>query len=188
MATGETEKFHFEGEEAESGYAAPVLDLIAAGFLILMSIAIMIGSVALPVPGDIRTAPGLLPFIVAATLLLMCLGLGYSAWSRMRTDGAGGILDDRDLRTDVRSLLLAIIVAAYIATLDFLAFQLYFPVFGRSMQLSAFEPATIITLALVISLHWRGPLWITALVSVGWTTLLSVVFQTVFRLPLPGSF
>ena len=86
------------------------------------------------------------------------------------------------------SLLLAGAVAVYIAALQTLAFQEIFSVFGRSLRLTAFEPATIVTLAVIIHLSWRGPLWITAAVSVGWTIVLSLVFQLVFRIPLPGTF
>ncbi|MEO1309145.1 MAG: hypothetical protein AAFV38_14885, partial [Pseudomonadota bacterium] len=95
---------------------------------------------------------------------------------------------DRDLSTDLRSLLLAGAVAIYIAALQVLAFQQNLTLFGTNLRLSAFEPATIVTLCTIIHLSWRGPFWVTAAISVGWTTILSLVFQLVFRIPLPGSF
>jgi hypothetical protein len=180
--------FHFEGEEAGSGFASPALDFVATGLLVALSIAVMIASVALPVPGGLRTAPGLLPFITAASLLLMALALGWSAWMRHRSGVGGGLLDERDLRTDLRSIGLAAAVAAYIAALQFLAFQKFLTLGPLTYTISAFEPVTVVALSAIIAMSWKGPLWITVLVSVVWTLILSVVFQHVFSIPLPGSF
>ncbi|MEM7462597.1 MAG: hypothetical protein AAF362_07930, partial [Pseudomonadota bacterium] len=72
--------------------------------------------------------------------------------------------------------------------LQFLAFQSYLKLGGFNFTLSAFEPTTIIALATLIHISWRGPIWITILTSVIWTMLLSVVFQKVFSIPLPGGF
>lgn len=178
----------FEGEEVGSGFASPTLDLMASVILIAISIAVMAASFALPMPGAIHTAPGLLPFIVAASLMLMALGLGASALARRRSGVRVAAFADRDLSTDMRSAALAIAVAIYIAALQILAFQQDFTVFGTNLKLTAFEPATILTLATIIHISWRGPIWITAAVSVAWTITLSLVFQLVFRIPLPGSF
>lgn len=188
MSNPDQPEVKFEGEEAGSGFASPTLDLIAAIFLIAFSALVMAASLALPVPGAIHTAPGLLPFIVAASLMLMSLGLAASALARRRAGVVIPAFADRDLGTDLRSLLLAIAVAIYIATLQFGAFQETFQAFGRTLRITAFEPATIVALSTIIHLSWRGPFWITATVSVVWTTILSLVFQLVFRIPLPGSF
>ena len=178
----------FEGEDANAGFASPALDLIASAALIAIAISMMVASWRLPMPGEIHTAPGLLPFIVAASLMLMALGLGASALARRRTGIRLPAFADRDISTDLRSLLLAGAVTAYIAALQLLAFQQNFSVFGTTIRLSAFEPATIMTLVSIIHLSWRGPIWITVAVSVTWTFVLSLVFQLVFRIPLPGSF
>lgn len=178
----------FEGEEAGSGYASPTLDLIAAVFLIAVAIAMMAASVALPMPGAIHTAPGLLPFIVSLTLLLMAVGLGASALARRKSGVQTPVFWDRDFATDLRSLLLACAVVVYIAALQTLAFQQNYTVFGTNVKLTAFEPATIVTLCTIIHLSWRGQFWITAAISIAWTITLSLVFQLVFRIPLPGSF
>lgn len=178
----------FEGEEAGSGYASPALDLIASALLIAIAIAVMVAAFRLPMPGALHTAPGLLPFIVAASLMLMALGLGAAALARRKAGVQLPLFDDRDISTDFRSLLLAIAVAVYIAALQMLAFQQNFNVLGTNLKLTAFEPATILTLTTIIHLSWRGPIWITAAVSITWTIILSLVFQMVFRIPLPGSF
>lgn len=188
MSNPDHPEVKFEGEEAGAGFASPTLDLIASAALIALAIVVMAASVALPMPGAIHTAPGLLPFIVAASLLLMALGLGASALARRRAGVHLPAFAGRDLSTDLRSLLLACAVAIYIAALQTLAFQYNFKLSGTSLRLSAFEPVTILALSTIIHLSWRGPLWTTVAVTVGWTVILSLVFQLVFRIPLPGTF
>lgn len=182
------EDIHFEGEEANAGYAAPMLDLIAAAALVALSLAVMVGAAGLPVPGDLLTAPGLLPFAVAAALLLMSLGLGASALGRRRAGVRIPLLDGRDLATDGKSLLLAAAVAVYIAALQFLAFRHDIVIGGFRHTLSAFEPVSVIAIAAIIKASWRGPLWAAVLIAAGWTLTLALVFAHVFKIPLPGSF
>ncbi len=178
----------FEGEEAGAGFGSPTLDLIATAALIAISGSMMVASWSLPMPGAIHTAPGLLPFIVSASLMLMALGLGASALARRRSGIHLPLFAGRDVTTDFPSLALAVAVGIYIAALQVLAFQHNISVLGTSLRISAFEPATIVTLCTIIHLSWRGPIWITAAVSIVWTLVLSLVFQMVFRIPLPGSF
>ena len=59
MSNGPNSRTTFEGEEAGAGYASPSLDLLASAFLIVLSVVIMAASLALPIPGDWTTAPGL---------------------------------------------------------------------------------------------------------------------------------
>ncbi len=188
MSSPDQPRVRIEGGEADSGFASPALDLIASAVLIAITIAVMAASVALPMPGAIHTAPGLLPFIVSASLFIMALGLGASALARRRSGIRIPAFADRDISADLRSILLACSVAVYIAALQMLAFQQNFSVFGTTLRLSAFEPATILALSTIIHLSWRGPLWITAAISITWTAILTLVFQLVFRIPLPGSF
>lgn len=187
MSEARKNQISAEGEEAGAGYASPALDLIASGFLIILSITIMAASMALPVPGDWTTAPGLLPFLVAASLLLMALGLAATAIKR-RQSAPGGVLPSRDRETDKRTLQLAVAVAIYIAALQFLAFRQDIVIGGFRHTISAFEPVTIIVLVAIIHLAWRGPLWITTSIAIGWTLILSLIFQHIFVIPLPGGF
>lgn len=183
-----SEKAKFEGEDPESGLAAPGLDLLAAGFLIFVSVLVMVASLTLPVPNTIMTAPGLLPFITAASLCLMAIMLANSALKRRRAGVVMNPADARDRQEDLRALALAGAVALYILALQVLAFQVYFSVFGIGVILSAFQPVTVIALASIIHISWRGPFWITVSISLFWTCLLSVVFQKLFQIPLPGGF
>ena len=59
---------------------------------------------------------------------------------------------------------------------------------GVYYVLSAFEPVTIVALTAIIHMAWRGPLWVTVSISTAWTHILSIVFQKVFTIPLPGGF
>ncbi len=177
----------FEGEEAGAGYASPTLDLIASAFLVVLSIVIMAASIALPMPEQHRLFHTSLPFLVAASLLLMALGLAMIA-IRRRQVVASVVADRRDRETERKTLQLAAAVAGYIAALQFLAFRHDIVIAGFRHTISAFEPVTIIALVAIIHLAWRGPLWITALIAIGWTLTLSLVFQHIFVIPLPGGF
>lgn len=181
-------KIEFEGEDANSGYASPLLDLVATGFLIFLSLGIMAASAALPIPGDLTTAPGLLPFLVSATLFLMALGLGASALTRKRAGPGVTDMTQRDRQADLRTVFLGVSVAAYIGALQLFAYQLRLNILGFDYVLTAFEPVSILALSAIIHMSWRGPIWITISVSTGWAFLLSLVFQKVFNIPLPGSF
>lgn len=183
-----SDQVKFDGEEEGAGHAAPGLDLIAAGFLVVLSFVVMVASVKLPVPGDLQTAPGLLPFLTGASLMVMAIILGVSAWNRRKAGVTMAAEDIRDGAEDRRVLLLAGTVAIYILALQVLAFQMFFSVSSVPLVLSAFEPLTIIALASIIHVSWRGPLWITVVISTAWTLTLSLVFQKLFQIPLPGGF
>ena len=180
----------FEGEEAGAGYASPALDLIAAGFLVILTIIVMIASWSLPVPGDLLTAPGLLPFFTALSLLIMAVVLAITALKRRRL--GADYTQPSDSSSDSvpvgRTLLLAGLVGFYILALQLLAFQKDFAIGDSFFSISAFEPVTVIALVSIIRIHWHGALWITTLVSVLWTLVLSLIFQKAFSIPLPGSF
>ncbi len=178
----------FEGEEPGSGYASPMLDLVATAFLVVVSGGFMVAALRLPVPGNLTTAPGLLPFLVAATLLCMAAALGASAIRRRHSGARAAPVFEGDRGSRLRTLFLGVAVACYIAALQVFAFQERFEFSGFSYRLSAFEPVTVIALSAIIHVFWRGPLSITVSVSAGWAFILSLVFQKVFNIPLPGSF
>ena len=188
MSQAESDKVVFEGEDANAGYASPALDLIAAAVLIAISVLVLVASYRLPMPGELTTAPGLLPFLTAGSLGVKAVLLGISAVSRRKAGVALWSDEARDGVEDRRTIVLAIAVGIYIAGLQFLAFQYYFKIGDIPMVLSAFEPVTTISLAATIYVFWRGPLWITVLISLGWTLALSLVFQKLFNIPLPGGF
>ncbi|AKS45367.1 Tripartite tricarboxylate transporter TctB family protein [Octadecabacter temperatus] len=188
MSQADNNQVVFEGEDGNAGYASPALDLIATAFLLGLSVLVLVASWRLPVPGTWTTAPGLLPFLTAGSLAIMAVLLGISAIVRRRDGTPLWDETSRDRSEDARAIVLVVAVAVYVGALQGLAFQYYFDIGSIPMVLSAFEPVTIIALSAIIHIFWRGPLWITSLVSIGWTLTLSLVFQKVFSIPLPGGF
>ena len=102
-------------EDANAGLATPIMDLTAAVVIALIAIFMAVESLRLPVPGGvIFTAPGLLPFLTSASLLVMALLLGYSAITRRRITPRA--LDRFEIPADaMRSLTLGGIVVALCA-------------------------------------------------------------------------
>ena len=100
----------------------PIMDLSAAAIVALIAIFMAVESLRLPVPGGvIFTAPGLLPFLTSASLLMMALLLGYSAITRRRITPRA--LDRFEIPTDaMRSLTLGGIVVLYVLALQFVPF------------------------------------------------------------------
>ncbi len=187
MTSPVSDDIKFEGEDANAGLAAPILDIIAAAVLIATAIVVMVASLRLPVPGSALTAPGLLPFIAAASLAVMAVLLGQSALQRRgRPDSAVPLFGD--MAEQLRMLILAAMVAGYILALQLLAFQVHFAVDGVPFVLSAFQPVSFIALAAIMHMFWRGPLWTKAAIAAGWTLTLTLTFQKLFNIPLPGGF
>src|SRR5919106_6878053 len=100
------------GEES-SGYAPPVLDLIAAACLVALSVWVMIESARMEVPDALATAPGLLPFLTAASLCVMAIALGWQALWRRR--GAAALEGEAPGAAELwRTLTLAAVIGCYL--------------------------------------------------------------------------
>jgi Tripartite tricarboxylate transporter TctB family len=172
------------GEES-SGYAPPVLDLIAAACLVALSVWVMIESARMEVPDALATAPGLLPFLTAASLCVMALALG---WQALRRRGGAAALDAAapdavELR---RTLILAAIIGCYIAALEILSFEYALALAGQRLALGSFELVSTIVLTTLLAMYWGRPLIACLGVAAGWILALSAAFRYVFELPLPG--
>jgi hypothetical protein len=171
-------------EDPNAGLATPVMDLVAA--LCIAAIAIWIGieSLRLPAPGGILTAPGLLPFLTAGSLLIMAGLLAISAVRRKRTSDA--VSDGFELPADFsRSMLLGAILVVYVAALQYLPVAVAIPVGPIRLVIGNFEVASIIILTAILRIYWQGALSICLAVAVGWVAFLSVIFRLVFELRLP---
>lgn len=176
---------HFSGEDENAGFASPAQDLIAAGFLVLLSLWVMIESVRLENPGALVTSPGLLPFLTAGSLAVMALWLGVMALKR-RSKGAETVPPDASPEIR-RTLVLFALIGAYLAGLELIHFDYVFPVAGIRLGFGTFEALTIIALCIILSIYWCKALWACLAVSVVWTLFLAGVFRYVFTIPLPGS-
>ena len=187
MASNEVadEEKRVYSEEANAGFAAPVMDLSAAVVIALIAAFMAVESLRLPQPGGIIfTAPGLLPFLTAASLLVMAVLLGYSAFTRRRLTPRA--LDRFEIPPDVmRSLTLGGIVALYVLALQFVPFGTSFNIGSLHFVIGAFEPVSVVFLTGLLRVYWRAPLWSCLAVIVAWISFLSIVFRMLFQTPLP---
>jgi Tripartite tricarboxylate transporter TctB family len=174
-------------EDPHAGLAAPVMDLIAASVLATISLWFMIEALRLPAPGGTATAPGLLPFLTAASLLVMALILGADALARRRNGGAGAaVRDGIDLPPDFRrTMTLGAILAVYVFALEFAGIEVAFALFSLRFVIGAFEVVTVVMLTAVLRIYWQAPLWACLAVTLGWVAFLSIVFRMIFHVPLP---
>ncbi|MEP4034439.1 tripartite tricarboxylate transporter TctB family protein, partial [Roseibium polysiphoniae] len=149
---------------------------------------VVVASLLLPVPGELATAPGLLPFLTAVSLGGMAILLAVSAIQRRRTGTPLMMFAPGEVSEQMRAVPLAAAIAIYIAGLQWLAFQTHLQVAGVHYVLSAFEPLTILALSAIMRVYWGGPLLAIVAIATGWTLVLSIVFQKIFQIPLPGGF
>jgi hypothetical protein len=171
-------------EDVGSDMANPIMDLIAAGVISVIAIFVVVASLQLPVPGTAFTAPGLLPFLTAASLLVMALLLGYSAMQRRRTMPPA--LDRFEIPDDFkRTLVLGGIVILYVLGLQVIPVDMSFNAGGLHFVIGAFETVSLIAITGLLKLYWRAPLWACLAVTVGWIAFLSIVFRMLFQTPLP---
>lgn len=174
-------------EDPHAGLAAPVMDLIAAGVLAAISLWFMIEALRLPAPGGTATAPGLLPFLTAASLLVMALILGADALTRRRNGVAAFAASGIDLLPAHwrRTAVLAAILAVYVLALEFAGIEVAFELFASRIIIGSFEVTTVVVLTAILRIYWQAALWTCAAVAVGWVALLSLVFRLAFHVPLP---
>jgi hypothetical protein len=175
---------HYVSEDESAGYASPVLDIIAAFAISALSIWLMIESISLKVPGALTTAPGLLPFITAGMLLIMAIVLGVAAMRRQRSEFGSTTLDIPGELP--RTILLIVILVVYVSALDVLEFSSDLELGSFNMQITAFEPISIVVLTAILRIFWTLILWRCLLVAILWISFLSFAFQSLMKIPMPG--
>lgn len=174
----------FAGEDENAGFASPRQDLLASAVLIVLSIWIMVESLRLEMPGNVSTAPGLLPFLTAATLCLMAVGLAWLAIKRQRAgDTAAGAEEET---MPGRAPLLMALIGAYILSLQVVSFEYSATIGGFRLSYGSFEVLSIVALTVILTIFWKPRLWPCLAVSALWVTALAAVFRYVFVMPLPG--
>ena len=174
----------FQGEDENAGFASPRQDLIASAVLILLSVWIMIESWRLEIPGDLSTAPGLLPFLTAASLCAMALGLGWLALKRRRSGENEATSEDETVPG--RAVLLMVMIGFYILALQILSFEYSAVIAGFRLSYGSFEVLTIVALTAILTVFWQPRLAPCLAVSAVWVTALAAIFRYVFVVPLPG--
>ena len=180
---GSTDR-QYVSEDESAGYASPALDIIAALAISALSIWIMIESLTLKVPGAITTAPGIIPFITACMLLIMAIVLGVAAVRRQRLE-PGSIALDVPQELPRTGLLISILVV-YVSALEFLEFSNDVELGSYNMQITAFEPISIVVLTAILRIFWTSRLWPCLLVAILWISFLSFAFQSLMKIPMPG--
>lgn len=159
-------------------------DVIAAGVIALTGLSFAVMALRIPAPADLTTAPGLLPFAVAASLAALAVA---AAVSSLRGHGASIKAAEPEDRAETSGRLWAIAaVALYIAVLDFAPFSIRAEALGVQIPLGTFEAATSLLLVVLLRQFWGARLWRCTLVALGWTGLLALTFRGLFQTPLPG--
>lgn len=178
-----SENSAFRGEDESAGSASPALDLAAAAFLCALGLLFAGLSLALPVPDALLSAPGLLPFLTSASMAVMAILLGLSAWQRRNGDTYPAFHWSSET---ARRLAASVAICIYLASLQVLDAEGFIEVFGTQVPLGSFEPSTIILLAALLRLFWTQKLAAVVAVSTVWTLCLSIAFRGLFGIPLPG--
>jgi hypothetical protein len=178
----------FVGEEGEDTRSSPRKDLIAAVIIGAVAIVAMILALGLPVQDSFLSAPGLLPFLVGASLLAM------SVFLAVRAVRQGAVADEENKPAFALSSSETIAVpfligtiAIYIVALDLITFDLNLPTPFFVFQFSSYELLSIIMLLVLLKVFWRAAFWKCLAVSAVWVTVLAAVFRYGFQILLPGS-
>ena len=176
----------FRGEDESAGASHPALDLAAGLFLTALGIWFAAMSLALPVPGRVSTAPGLLPFLTSASLAMMAIVLAVGAFKRRGTEmplSVSALLSTVEAQ---RRVLLIVCVVIYIAALDALSFETYLHIAGYSVPVGSFEPVTVVALTAMLRLFWTPRIAHCLAVALIWTLCLGFAFRGLFNIPMPG--
>ena len=187
------EKGIFTGEEGGDERSSPPKDFVASIVVGVIGIFAMILSVQLGSPESILTAPGLLPFVTGASLVIMAIGLflktkrRYGMAEMLKGDGLGALtafFSDIESR---RTLLLMVAVGIYVLVLGQMDLDWRFKTSFYTFRFSGFELISIPFIFFVLRFFWRSTILNCFLVSTGIVVFLATVFRDGFLILLPGS-
>lgn len=178
----------FVGEEGEDTRSSPRKDLMASAVIGVVSIIAMLLALQMPTQGSLHSAPGLLPFLVGASLFAMSAGLAVKALRHgaLRNANARPMIDLSSGEIFAVPFLIGVI-AIYIVALDLFTFDLDLPTPIFLFQFSSYELISIVTLFVLLKVFWREAWWRCFLVSAVWVIALASVFRYAFQILLPGS-
>jgi hypothetical protein len=196
MSQGEDGKaapaYGLPGEEDLGPATPPRKDLIAAIVIGAFALLAMVLALAMPNPGSLPTAPGLLPFLTGLSLLAMVVGLAVGALRR----GAGlrslpqprsePTTPDDGVETR-RTLLLIALICVYVVLVDLVNFDWRLPTPVFEFRFSGFEMISIPFLVAVLRIFWGQGLGRCLLVATPTILALAAIFQHGFKILLPGS-
>lgn len=187
------EAMEFTGEESLDNQITPVQDLGSACVIGALAIFVMGLSVQLDSPGNVYTAPGLLPFIISLSLLFMAILLGFKS---VQAGGAQSFAKAINLAIkcyfsddqERRSILLVAIVIAYVVLVDVISFEFRLPTPLFVFQLSAYEIISILVTTLILKIFWNKPLIRCFIISLLTIEILANIFRYGFGILMPESF
>jgi hypothetical protein len=180
----------FHGEESGDERSTPTKNLGAAIVIAAVAIYAMVEAVGFETPNTVYTAPGLLPFLTGATLLVMALYLGVLAVRHGgATDVAGRVARSVSAyfknEEDRRTLMLMGIVLLYVLLVGWIDFTLRLPTPLFDFQISSFEVISVPLIAIVLWIFWRAPAWRCTLVSLVLIEALANTFRSAFYILMP---
>ena len=187
------EKGIFTGEEGGDERSSPHKDFIASIAVGALGIFAMILSVQLDKPESLYTAPGLLPFVTGASLVMMAIGLFVKTKRRfgleemLRSDGINAVYKYFSDVESRRTLMLMFVVFIYVVVLGQMDLDWRFKTSFYTFRISGFELISIPIITFILRFFWRSSLLNCFLVGTGVVVFLAVVFRDGFQILLPGS-
>jgi hypothetical protein len=165
-------------------------DLLSALVFALLALAAMGLALRLESPGRALTAPGLLPFLTGASLLVMAASLGIKAlragaWRSLRTRVSASA---EDATRRAWTLALIGIITVYVLLIAWTSFELRIPMGGAEFLISSYEVFSVAAVALILKLFWRGAAWRCLLIALLSVEVLASAFRYGFAIPMPASF
>ena len=151
----------------------PVADFVMGIFLIALCSFVMYVSWTWPRFGVSASAPGLFPFLIAASLLVMAVFLLFRSIqekghlnlvARVKESWAG-----KDTRPTL--LVLSLVLVYIIGLLNRLPFEI----------------ATLIYIVASLLILWHRKLWLVLAIAGGTVAFYSISFRYFFKILLPGS-
>jgi hypothetical protein len=187
------EKGAFTGEEGGAERSSPHKDFIACIVVGLFGIVSMFTAIKLGSPGNLLTAPGLLPFITGASLILMAIGLFIKTKSHhgmekmLRSNNIKGMREYFSNSESRRTLMLMTIIGLYVIVLGQMDLDMRFKTSFYTFRLSGFELISIPVIYFILRYFWRSTVLNCFLVAAGVVISLAIIFRDGFQILLPGS-
>jgi hypothetical protein len=169
---------------------AAAADLLAALVLAVIALAAMVLAVRLESPGPALTAPGLLPLLTGASLLLMAVGLAVrswraGAWAALRR-GPGRPVSV--LGESAPRLWLLAVIGGQILLIGWVDIEIVLPFAFMSLPISGYEVFSVLALILILRKFWRGPWWRCVLIALLAVEVVAIAFRYGFGIPMPAAF
>jgi hypothetical protein len=162
-SAGETRKF----EET------PVADFFMGIFLIALCLVVIYAAWSWPRFEALGSAPGLFPFLIAISLLVMAVFLlAHSIKEKGHVDLVARLRQSLAGEDTLPTLLTLSLVLVYIIAL---------------LNLFPFAISTLIYIGASLFIFWRRRLWLVLAIAAGMVALYSVSFEYFFHILMPGS-